>query len=93
MIVKTNIILLLQKLGTKTNHHKNVHTIAHIVQIADILPAVFQAVFKFSNFNFKIIGFTVPMQNDGMKNNRIVLRIAHILILGIPFEMLDNTNH
>lgn len=93
IMVKTKIMLLLQKFGTKTNHHKNVHIIAHIVQIADIVPAVFQAVWMFSNFNFKMIGFTVPIQNDGMKNNRIVLRIAHNLMLGIPFEMLDNMNH
>ena len=93
MIAKTKTMLLLQKFGTKTNHPKNVHIIAHIVQIADILPAVFPAVCKFSNLSFKTIGFTVPIENDGMKNIRIVLMIAHNLILGIPFEMLDNTNH
>jgi hypothetical protein len=92
MIASTNIMLLLQKLGTKTNHHKNVHIIAHIVQIADILPAVFHAVFKFSNFNFKIIGFTVPIQNDGRKNIRTVLRIAHIFILEIVPAILVNIN-
>ena len=93
IIVNTKIILLLQKLGTKTNHHKNVPIIAHIVQIADILPAVFQAVCRFSNFNFRIIGFTVPMKNDGMKNSRTVLIIAHNFIFGMPFEMLDSINH
>lgn len=92
IIVKTKIILLLQKLGTKTNHHKNVHTIAHIVHIADILPAVFQAELKFPNFNFKIIGFTVPIQNDGMKNIKIVLRIAHIFMLEIVLAMLVKMN-
>lgn len=92
MIVRTKIILLLQKLGTKTNHHKNVHTIAHIVQIADILPAVFQAVLKLPNFNFKIIGFTVPIQNDGIKNIKMVLRIAHILMLGMALAILVKTN-
>ena len=92
MIVRTKIILLLQKLGTKTNHHKNVHTIAHIVQIADILPAVFHAVLKSPNFNFKIIGFTVPIQNDGIKNIKTVLRIAHILILGIALAIFVKTN-
>ncbi|MBQ5944855.1 hypothetical protein IJL65_00120 [bacterium] len=85
-------MLLLQKFGTKTNPHKNVHTIAHIVQIADILPAVFHAVCKSSNFNLKIIGFTVPIQNDGMKNNRIVLKIAHNFILGIALAILVNMN-
>lgn len=93
IIVKTKIILLLQKLGTRTNPHKNVPIIAHIVQIADILPAVFQAVCRFSNFNFKIIGFMVPMKNDGMKNSRTVLIIAHNFIFGMSFEMLDSINH
>ena len=92
IIVNTKIILLLQKLGTKTNPHKNVPIIAHIVQIADILPAVFQAVCRSSNFNFKIIGLIAPMKNDGMKNNRIVLRMAHNFILGILFEILDSIN-
>ena len=85
-------MLLLQKLGTKTNPHKNVHTIAHIVQIADILPAVFHAVCKSSNFNLKIIGFTVPIQNDGMKNNKIVLKMAHNFILEIILTIPVNIN-
>ncbi len=90
IMVKTKIMLLLQKFGTKTNPHKNVHIIAHIVQIAEILPAISPAVCKFSNLSFRIIGFTVPIQNDGMKNIRIVLRIAHNLILEIELAMLVN---
>lgn len=62
------------------------------VHIADILPAVFHAVLKFPNFNFKIIGFTVPIQNDGIKNIKTVLRIAHILILGIALAIFVKTN-
>jgi len=92
IIVKTKIILLLQKFGTNTNHHRKVQTIAHIVQIADILPAVSPAVCRFSSFNFRIIGFTVPMQNDGIKNIKIVLRIAHNLMLGIVLAILLSMN-
>ena len=33
------------------------------------------------------------MQNDGIKNKIIVLRIAHNLMFGISLEILDNTNH
>ena len=90
IIVRTKIILLLQKFGTKMNHHKKVQTIAHIVQIAEILPAVFPAVFRFSSFNFRMIGLTVPIQNDGIKNIRIVLRIAHNFMLESVLAMFVN---
>ena len=92
MIVNTKIILLLPKFGTNTNHHRNVQMIDPTVHIADIFPAVFHAVVKFSSFNFKIIGFTVPIQNDGIKNIKIVLRIAHSFMLGILLAILVNTN-
>ena len=92
MIVKTKIILLLQKFGTKMNHHKKVPTMAQIVQIADILPAVLPAVCKFSSFSFKIMGLIVPIQKDGMKNIKIVLIIAHILTLDIFEAMFVNMN-